>query len=238
MNVLESILADTRQKIDALRTESQQEARDATAVAEQMAGPTDAYRALEAEEADLARRLDAVRGEMKTARSALDAMADERDRHTRAAEAAANAAEYYEARTLPDLAALLDDTPPHEALAATGLMRSEPKPPADAPACAFCGEPLAPHGDDWLHWHGVRDHPAAPDHLTAPGVVDSRAEIAALIDGSPLVSVVDRAPARPDEQPRHAKPKGSRITGAFRALVTGPDDQPATGDEQDGDDRG
>lgn len=267
---LDRLLAATRSQIDQLRAESQEHAREATGIADQMAEPAEAYRAMEAEEANLLQALAILRAEMETAAHALTAMDDERKRLNREAEAAANAAEHYEGTTLPHLAALLDGVPPAEALAATGLMVEPAKevpvdgngrvvpPPGEieivAPACQTCGEPIVPDGDHWLHVGGVRDH------VLVPADVDVRAETARSTGGYPVVPppVPDEPgqvvathrpdmtlpdtglappplePAQDGDQPRHAKPKGSRRTGAFKipALGLGHRD---TDDEQDGD---
>ena len=129
MTVLDNILADTRQKIDTLRAESADHARTAHEIAEQMAVPTEAYRAMEAEHRDLLLKVAALEDEMRTARTALDAMADERDTHLHKADSAAEAADHFEQVTLPQMAVILDGAalPPREALDVTGLPVEPPK---------------------------------------------------------------------------------------------------------------
>ncbi|HEX7050136.1 MAG TPA: hypothetical protein VF188_08055, partial [Longimicrobiales bacterium] len=51
----------------------------------------------------------------------------------------------------------------------------------------------------------------------------------ALAAGDPIVTAVDPVPAPGDGQPRHAKPKGSRVTGPLRLLR-----RPADTDSNDG----
>lgn len=239
--VLDRLLAATRSQIDQLRAESQEHAREATGIADDMAEPAERYRAMEAEERDLLLKLAALRAEMETAAHALTAMDDERKRLNREAEAAANAAEHYEGTTLPHLAALLDGVPPAEALAATGLMREEPIPAAELPGMW--------EEADFRGGETDTDEPRAETSRSSggypvvpPPVPDEPGQVVAT--HRPDMTLPDTGlappplePAQDGDQPRHAKPKGSRRTGAFKipVLSLGHRD---TDDEQDGDDRG
>lgn len=69
--------------------------------------------------------------------------------------------------------------------------------------------------------------------IIAPRGPGDAATLHAIDRGDPLRTLGDRPPHPPGH---HAAPRASRVTGALRkvGLVAGPDDQPATGDEQDG----
>ena len=208
MNVLDNILADTRQKIDTLRAESADHARTAHEIAEQMAVPTEAYRAMEAEHRDLLLKVAALEDEMRTARTALDAMADERDTHLHKADSALNAADHFEQVTLPHMAVILDGAalPPREALDATGLMPrtedgpdEEHKPPCDCPPGTCKADPFP------------------DDDLVPPGglVKDGRAEVA------PFLPVTPPTPHDPAGQ--IIAVHGPGVTGPINPAMTMPD---------------
>jgi hypothetical protein len=147
---------------------------------------------------------------------------------------------------------------PDAALAATGLM------PRDIPAntrstwpCPSCGGALAwvgEHYEELAHVAtGLEECPVPDDDLTAPGVIDSRAQIAALTGGHPIVPppaphepagtdagtlaaldaghpLTTRTDHAPSPRGQHAAPpRTSRVTGALRKVGL------IANDEQDGD---
>jgi hypothetical protein len=171
--------------------------------------------------------------DVAAARALLAEAEAQRDRAQAEADAVTAEIEFFE-RQAERTAPAYD---PDAALAATGLMPpADDEPPAveEAPAgtvlmsCPGCGgEMVVQDGGGIAHADGAQE---CPDDLTAPGVIDSPAQIAAITGGIPVVpppvpddpdpgvTVPDTGlappplpPAPPGDGPRHASTDTSRL---------------------------
>ncbi|TDD77711.1 hypothetical protein [Actinomadura rubrisoli] len=250
-----AILAKVRADVAELRDQASEHTRQATSLGEKLAEPGALLEGMARDEQRLMRDLEALRGEMLTVRHAYDAIAAERDHHLHAAQVAATVADGYEEAGRA-AAALLEPVPPGEALAALGILRVPPKAVPSATEvsrwpCPKCGGDLRWVGEHFEEvGHAATGQEACPDELTAPGVIDSREQIAAATGGFPVVpppvptgpgvlAAIDAGDplttrTDPPEHPpghRHARHTGPLQQVGLRK--NRPQD-----DEQDGDDRG
>lgn len=164
MSLLARVLDQARSTLAELRDQAGAAARTATEIAEKMREPGDRLAAMAAEEADLARRLEALRGDMVAVRQSWDELNAERLHYVGAAEAHAAMADHYERTTIPE---------------AERLLAAPPAPIEQAPA-----GPVPP----------PRDETAlvpAPDDLPFNVVDSSGAEW--LTGGNPIVTATDVA---------------------------------------------
>lgn len=205
------------ERLTALAADLREDSRKAGCAATEAQPALDEARA---EVAELQRRLD----EAKAREQEIAAQVAEHEhlgqRSADVAEEVARLAEIERQRAKP--------APPHVQHDATGLMR-EPVP---------CSEHGQPDADPFNLTQAAPETVAAitgGHPIIAPRGPGDAATLHAIDRGDPLRTLGDRPPHPPGH---HAAPRASRVTGALRkvGLVAGPDDQPATGDEQDGDD--
>ena len=225
------ILAQVDADVAEYRDQAAEHARAAAGLAEQMEEPAALLKRMAAEEADLARKLEALRNEMVDVRKAYDAFDAERDRHKRAFKAKCAIADGLELAA-EEAAAALGAPPPHEALAEVGLMVEPPK---------VVAQVVQLHNADDVNVPGA---PLA-EVAAVTGGLPVLADPDALAAGSPVTTLTD-PPA--GERWRHRAPRDSTGTGGIRTLPGRVGErlglvhrettaEPATGDEQDGDDQ-
>ncbi|GGV33951.1 hypothetical protein GCM10010182_67220 [Actinomadura cremea] len=187
-----TILAHVKTLVAELRDQARAAFTTAAGLEQKAAEPAARLTEMAEQEADLMRRLEALRTEMVPVRQAYEALRAEHVHHTVIAEQAARTADYYEATTIPDVERIL----------------AAPSAPIEqAPA----GPPPPPRDET--------EHVPTPDDgppFNLPGVEADGANW--LTGGHPLVTATDVAAPAVDG-PRHAKPKAKVGTGAFKAIT-------------------
>lgn len=184
-----TILAHVKTLVGELRDQARAAFSTAAQLEQDAAAPAQRLGDMAAEEADLMRRLDALRADMLAVRETYDALKAEHVHHTLIAEQAARTADYYERTTIPDVERIL----------------AAPPAPVEQPPA---GPPPPPRDET--------AHVPAPDDGLPFNVVTGRDWLTA---GHPLVTAHDIPAPDADGPRHAKSKKGDRSTGPFRAIV-------------------